>query len=243
MNIKSFLSKGVANIISGFSGSLLSLVTVPIITKSLLNDELSIWFICLQISGFMIMLSFGAKLIFTRHVSQYPENKKRINKILSTCRTILNRMCILGSIATILIVIFLPYLYEIPKEILLQARFSLLIITSAMILMSWVSDLHGVLWGSNKNEKSASIILATRFLQIIAIYVCSKISPSLEFFSIAYSLPIILSSLFLVFYIRRENVIFDKFKYTKTLTQDNNVKSEMYHIRAMVCCNNACTRY
>ncbi len=149
----SLIAKNVAtNWVGLVVGTLLSLVLAPIVVNSLGTVYYGIWTLLQQFTGYLWLFDLGVRESVVKYVAQYDatSDQEALDRVVGTAVTIYTLIALGGLVASAIIALALPYIFNIPPETITIAR-ATAFLTGATVSLSFVFNVYvGVLMGLHK---------------------------------------------------------------------------------------------
>ncbi len=148
----------------------------PFIIHTLGNDRYGVWILVISIVNYMTVLDFGLKQALIRFISRYYglKNYDKINSILNTAFLIYSIIGLIIVIITFVLSLFAIDWFNVPEELIYQARIVLIIIgiSTALnfVMLAW-GDSFGAF---HRFDISYGLMITEDVLRTVVIVVLLK---------------------------------------------------------------------
>ena len=169
---RTLIKNSVANVITGISTTLLTVVVPPVLARTLSATEFGTWTLMLQIAGYTALLNLGMQSAVGRYVSYHLARGDRRSggEFVSTAFATLCAAAALALLGVIAATALLEALFPaIPSSLLAAARFCLCAVGGVLALALPVNVFNGVFTGIQRNELVAVIVGPSRVLLAAAL--------------------------------------------------------------------------
>jgi O-antigen/teichoic acid export membrane protein len=169
---RSLIKNSAANVITGVSTTLLTVVVPPALARTLSTTEFGTWTLILQIAAYTSLLNLGMQSAVGRYVSYHLARGDRRSgaEFVSTAFATLSAAAMVGLLGVMVAASLLRELFPaIPGSLLGPARFCLCAVGGVLALALPVSVFNGVFTGIQRNELVAVIVGPTRALLAVAL--------------------------------------------------------------------------
>jgi O-antigen/teichoic acid export membrane protein len=173
-----FIRNSLANLASGLSTAILSLLVPPVLSRHLSQAEFSAWMLILQLAAYTALLNLGIQGATSRYVAHYVARNDRdsASDIVSTAFFTLMLMAVVAAALILVAGENLGRLFPaLPAYLVGTSKNSLLLMGFALALGMPVEAIAGTLTGIQRNELVAVIqggsrlVLAVALIAIVAV--------------------------------------------------------------------------
>ncbi len=144
-----------ANVATGFSVALTSVLVPPVLARTLSPLEFSAWALVLQIAGYVSVLDLGIQGAIGRYVAYFLANldRKRAEDFVSTSFNVLCITALTGFAGLSVASIYLHTLFpQIPEGLLASTKFALVVVGLGISMGLPASSFRGILTGIERYE-------------------------------------------------------------------------------------------
>ena len=170
------LKNSLANLVTGSSTALVTVLVPPVLARTLPVGEFSTWVLVLQIAGYTALLNLGMQTAVSRYVAYCfaRSDLRSASEFVSSAFCVL---CVSALVALAAILVgcsVLPQLFpQMPATFAGDARWALALTGGALALGLPSSAFNGVFLGIQRNEIVAAVTATTRLLLAGALIACA----------------------------------------------------------------------
>ncbi len=161
-----------ANVARGSAAAFVAILLPPFLTRMMVPDAYGAWSLVLQLTAFVGYLDFGIQTAIGRFIA-HTEEKGDIehrDRIVSTSVAALSAAGVAGLAGTIGLAVFLPHIFpELPRFLLADSRYSLLLVGGSLAVGLPCSVFNGIFIGLQRYEVPAAVIGVSRLLSALCL--------------------------------------------------------------------------
>jgi O-antigen/teichoic acid export membrane protein len=169
---KVLLKNALANVASGTSAALLSVVLPPILLKYLSRDVYAVWVLILQVGAYTGLLNFGIQVAVGRFVAHYETTGEtdRRDALVSTAWVSLGLAGLVAALGMVAVSMAFPHLFpKIPAQLRGEAQIAMAWVGLSMAIGLPFSVFMGVFVGRQRYEVPGITQVGSRVLTGVAL--------------------------------------------------------------------------